>query len=122
MSDGTGRRLLLELLSDGGTGRLNLYELLDVVTSALVLGLPPDASPPLDLLLPPHDAEVCAADEFPKRLGSLFVLVSSNLGPSCVWDVYLPRTVLRLEFLNRIANMSLSSPTGRHVSYQYPPT
>ena len=70
MSDGTGRLSLVEL-SDGGTGRLNLYELrvLDVVTSSLVLGLPPDASPPLDLLSSPDVVAVGTVDGSPKRLG-----------------------------------------------------
>ena len=69
MSDGTGRLLLAEL-SDVGTGRLNLHvcKPVDVVTSSLVLGLPPDASPPLDLLLPADDAAACAVDECLKRL------------------------------------------------------
>ena len=68
MSDGA-RRLSLAELSDGGTGRLNLYELLDVVTSSLVLGLPPDASPPLDLLSSPDVVAVGTVDGSPKRLG-----------------------------------------------------
>ena len=69
MSDGGTGRLLIAELSDGGTGRLNLYELLDVVTSSLVLGLPPDASPPLDLLSSPDVVSVGTVDGSPKRLG-----------------------------------------------------
>ena len=67
MSDGSGRFSLAEL-SDAGTGRLILYELLDVVTSALVLGWPPDASPPLDLLSSPDVVAVGAVDGLPKCL------------------------------------------------------